>query len=151
MSVPRRTGALLVYAGSVGLATTFLLCVYLHEVLHALRGWSCGSGSCTVPMTWSLDQTRDVFVLWFGGLRSILQIRAGLHLQQDGLDRRAPLVAYLIVALLDCVLLAGLGEVPAWALTLAAAWPLFVYALTRSTSVRRLVWEPTTLPRAHLL
>lgn len=146
-AMPRRTGTLLVYAGSVGLATTFLVCVYLHEIVGAIRGWHCGA-TCNVPTAWSLDQTRDVFVLWFGGLRSILQIRAGLYLQAENFDRRGPLVTYLTVAALDCALLASLGNVPAWALALATAWPLFVYALTRSASVRPLVWERETLPRA---
>lgn len=151
MGVARRTGTLLVYAGSVGLATTFLLCVYLHEVLGALRGWHCGRETCTVPTVWSLAQTCDVFLLWFGGLRSILQIRAGLHLQAEGFDARRPLLAYLAIAALDCVMLASLGEIPAWALALVTGWPLFVFALTRIGAVRVLVWERQTLPHARLL
>jgi len=149
MGAPRRTGTLLVYAGSVGLATTFLLCVYLHDVLRAIRGWHCGYDSCTVPITWTFEQTRDVLVLWFGGLRSVLQIRAGLHLQAVGFDHRSPLVTYLVIAALDCVLLWSL-DLPAWTLALSAGWPLFVYALSRSSTVRPLVWEPAGLPKAHL-
>jgi hypothetical protein len=151
MGVPRRTGTLLAYAGSIGLATTFLLCVYLHEVLGSLRGWHCGYTTCNVPTVWSLAQTRDVLVLWFGGLRSILQIRAGLYLQEQSFDGRGPLVTYLVVAAIDCVMLASLGEIPVSALALAAGWPLFVFALTRTGSVRALVWERTTLPRARVL
>ena len=152
MDVPRRTGSLLVYAGSVGLATTFLLCLYLNEILAATRGWHCGSESCTVPATWTWERTRDVLLLWFGGLRSALQIRAGLHMQCESLDRRRPLIAYLAVAGFDCVFLASLGELPSWVLVLAVGWPLVVYALTRaSSSVRALVWEPMTLRRAQLL
>jgi hypothetical protein len=142
---------LLVYAGAIGLATTFLVCVYLHEVLSALRGWHCGYDTCTIPTAWSLDQTRDVLLLWFGGLRSILQIRAGLHLQAEGFDGRRPVVTYLVVAAIDCAMLAALGEIPVWALALAAGWPLFVFALTRTASVRALVWERATLPNARLL
>lgn len=151
MGIPRRTGTLLVYAGSVGLATTFLLCVYLHDVLRAVRGWQCTYDHCTVALSWSWQQSADVLVLWFGGLRSVLQIRAGLHMQQAGFDHKRPLVAYLVVALVDCVFLASLGALPAWALALTIGWPLFVYALSRSSTVRPLVWEPITLPRAHLL
>ena len=153
MDVPRRTGVLLVYAGSVGLATTFLLCLYLNDVLAATRGWHCGSeyGSCTVPISWTWERTRDVLILWFGGLRSALQIRAGLHMQWEGFDRRRPLLAYLTVAGFDCLFLASLGELPSWVLALAVGWPMFVYALTRAASVRPLVWEPTQLPRAQLL
>ena len=149
MTVPRKTGTLLVYAGSIGLATTFLVCVYLHDVLRLLRGWHCGGGSCNVPLQWTLDQSRDVFLLWFGGLRSVLQIRAGLHLQQEGLARRGPLVTYLVVAALDFAFLSSLGELPGWTLMLVGGWPLFVYALTRSQALRSLVWdEPGDLPRA---
>jgi hypothetical protein len=150
MDVPRRTGTLLVYSGAIGLATTFLVCVFLNDVLGALRGWRCGS-SCTVPWKWGNQQTSDVLVLWLGGVRSVLQIRAGLHMQDARLDRRLPLITYLVVSALDCGFLATLGEVPAWALALAAGWPLAVYALTRSPSVRPLVWEPISLPSARLL
>ena len=149
--MPRRTGALLVYAGAIGLATTFLICVYLHEVMHAIRGWQCSQTDCSIPGTWSFEQTRDGALLWLGGLRSVLQIRAGLYLQQDAFERRGPLVTYLVVAAIDCVLLASLGQLPAWTLALAAGWPLLVIALTRSSSVRPLVWEPLRLPRARLL
>ena len=141
----RRTGTLLVYAGSVGLATTFLLCVYLQEALRALRGWHCDYEACTIPAAWSLEQTRDMLVLWFGGLRSVMQIRAGLWLQQPGFVRRGPVNAYLAIAAIDCVLLALL-PLPDWTFALAASWPLFVYALTRSVAV-----EPLQLPRARLL
>ena len=150
MDVPRRTGTLLVYAGAIGLATTFLVCVFLHDVLDALRGWHCGA-SCTVPGKWGSQQTIDVLVLWLGGVRSMLQIRAGLHMQDARLECRVPLVAYLVVAAIDCVVLAAIGEAPTWALALAAGWPLAVYALTRSASVRRHVWEPIRLPSARLL
>lgn len=150
MDVPRRTGTLLVYAGAIGLATTFLVCVFLQDILHALRGWKCGR-TCTVPGAWSLEQTRDVLVLWLGGVRSVLQIRAGLHMQDDRLDRRLPLVTYLVVAALDSAFLASQGDLPAWALAVAAGWPLAVFALTRSASVRPLVWEPIRLPSARLL
>ena len=150
MDVPRRTGTLLVYAGAIGLASTFLACVFLADILRALRGWHCGS-SCTVPGSWTSQQTLDVIVLWLGGVRSVLQIRAGLHMQDERLDRRLPLVAYLVVAALDCVILAAVGELPAWALALAAGWPLAVYALTRSATVRPLVWDAIRLPSARLL
>ena len=151
MDVPRRTGTLLVYAGAIGLATTFLVCVFLNDVLLGLRGWHCGGRGCTVPGEWTFEQTRDVLVLWLGGVRSVLQIRAGLHMQDDRLDRRLPLVAYLVVAAIDSVILAAIGELPAWTLTLAAGWPLAVYALTRSSSVRPLVWDSIRLPSARLL
>ena len=151
MDVPRRTGALLVYAGSVGLATTFLLCLYLNDILAATRGWHCTYEECTVPATWTWERTRDVLLLWLGGLRSALQIRAGLHMQWEGFDPRRPLIAYLTIAGFDCLFLAYVREVPSWALALAVAWPLFVYALTRVASVRALVWEPMRLPRAQLL
>jgi hypothetical protein len=151
MDVPKRTGTLLVYAGAIGLATTFLLCVFLHDVLHALRGWHCTGRTCTVPANWSIEQTRDVFLLSFGVLRSVFQIRAGLHMQVAGFDRRLPLVMYLVVAALDCAFLAALGEVPTWALALSAGWPIAVYALTRSSTVRPLVWDAMRLPSARLL
>jgi hypothetical protein len=151
MDVPRRTGALLVYAGSVGLATTFLVSLYLNDVLAATRGWHCGYESCTVPATWTWERTRDVLLIWLGGLRSALQIRAGLHMQWEGFDRRGPLLAYFTVAGFDCLFLMYLGELPSWTIALAVCWPVFVYALTRVSSVRSLVWEPITLPRARLL
>ena len=151
MDVPRRTGALLVYAGSVGLATTFLLCLYLNDILAATRGWHCSYESCTVPTSWTWERTRDVLLLWFGGLRSALQIRAGLNMQWDSFDRRGPLITYLTVAGFDCLFLLYLGELPSWTLALAVGWPMFVYALTRASSVRALVWEPSRLPRAQLL
>ena len=149
--VPRRTGMLLVYAGAVGLFVTFMTCVCLHHVLAATRGWHCTDESCTVPAGWTFERTRDVLLLSLGALRSALQIFAGLQMQRVGFDRRGPLVAYLVVALFDCVFLWHLGELPAWTLALAAGWPLFVYAITRSSSVRPLVWEPIMLPRAQLL
>ncbi len=149
--VPRRTGTLLVYAGSVGLAATFLACVYLHDILHALRGWYCTSRACTVPAEWTFQQTRDVCLLWLGGLRSVLQIRAGMCMQHDASDRRRALVAYLAVAALDCVLLAAVHELPAWTLAMLAGWPLLVFGLTRSSTVRPLVWEPIELPTARVV
>lgn len=151
MDVPRRTGVLLVYAGCVGLATTFLLCIDLDEILAGTRGWHCQYESCSVPATWSWERTRDVLLLWFGGLRSALQLRAGLHLQWAGFERRGPLLAYLVVAAFDTLFLASLGELPAWTLALAAGWPVFVFALTRTASVRPLVWDEVGLPRAQLL
>jgi hypothetical protein len=151
MDAPRRTGTLLVYAGAVGLATTFLVCLYLHEVLAEIRGWHCSSESCTVPATWTWERSWDVLLLWFGGLRSALQIRAGLHMQWEGFDRRGPLVAYLVVAAIDSVLLLGLGELPQGTLMLVVGWPVFVYGLTRSSSLRHVIWEPMKLPMARLL
>ena len=150
-AAPRRTGTLLLYAGSVGLATTFLVCLGLNEILASIRGWHCTYESCTVPATWTWERTRDVMLLFLGGVRSALQIRAGLHMQWEGFDRKGPLVQYLAVAALDTVLLAYLGELPAWTLALAGGWPLFIFALTRTSSVRPLVWEPMQLPRAQLL
>ena len=151
-AAPRRTGTLLVYAGSVGLAITFLVCLYLNEILGATRGWHCDhQHACTVPGAWTWERTRDVLLLWFGGVRSALQIRAGLHMQWDGFDRKSPLVLYLAVAAIDTAFLAYLGELPMWTLALAGGWPLFVYALTRSSTVRPHVWEPMSLPRAQLL
>lgn len=140
----RKTGSVLVYAGSIGLATTFLVCVYLHDVLRLVRGWHCGGGHCNVPASWTIEQTRDVLLLWLGGLRSVLQIRAGLHLQQDE-HARGPLAMYLVVAALDFVLLAAFGELPNVVLGLVGCWPLFVFALTRSQAGL----EP--LPRARVV
>lgn len=150
MHVPRRTGTLLVFAGSIGLATSFFVCMCLHQVLAAVRDWHCTYESCTVPAAWTVDRTRDVLLLTLGVLRSVLQLRAGSCMQQAGFDRRGPLVAYLGVAALDTALLCYLGELPTWTLVLAGAWPLFVFAITRSSSVRPLVWEPM-LPAARLL
>lgn len=151
MDVPRRTGTLLVYAGSVGLAATFLVCVYLYDILHAIRGWHCAFEDCSVPAAWTIDQTRDTFLLWLGGLRSVLQIRAGMSMHHSALDRRAPLVQYLVVAAIDTVLLVGLGQLPAWVIACVAGWPMLVLALTRSASVRPLVWERLTIPAARLV
>lgn len=151
MDVPRRTGTLLVFAGTIGLATTFLVCVFLHDVLAALRGWRCHYGECSVPAAWGSEQSFDVLVLWFGGLRSVLQIRAGIVLQEPVIaDRRGPLVAYLVVATIDCALLVVLA-VPSSLVALAAGWPLAIYALTRTTSLRALVWETLRLPRARVV
>ena len=151
MAVPRRTGTLLVYAGSIGLGATFLVCVYLNEVLYVLRNWHCSSSSCTVPAAWTLDQTRDTFLLWFGGLRSVLQIRAGMRMHHPDVERRSALLAYLVVAALDCVLLAALGELPTWVVAILAGWPLAVFALTRTPSVRPHVWEPLRIPHARIV
>ena len=151
-AAPRRTGTLLVYAGYVGLATTVLVCLCLQDVFAATRGWHCAYDyACTLPSTWTWERTRDVLVLWFGGVRSVLQIRAGRHMRRDGFDRKSPLVQYLAVAAIDTIVLAYLGELPVWTLVLAGAWPLFIYGLTRSSSVRAHVWEPISLPRAQLL
>jgi hypothetical protein len=152
MDVPRRTAKLLVYAGSIGLAITFLVCVFLSDVMHALRGWHCGR-DCTLPAVWSFEQSRDVFVLWLGGVRSVLQIRAGLRLQVGHHERRGPLGAYLAVAVIECAILAAIGDLPPWALALDAGWPLAVFAITRSPSVRPLVWDwpSIQLPSARLL
>lgn len=150
-AAPRRTGTLLVYAGYVGLATTFLVCLSLSRIFESTRGWHCGyPDACTVPVFWTWERTRDVLVLWFGGVRSVLQIRAGRHMR-DGFDRKSPLVQYLAVAAIDTLVLAYLGEFPVWTLVLAGGWPLFIYGLTRSSSVRAHVWEPMSLPRAQLL
>jgi hypothetical protein len=148
----RRTGTLLVYAGSIGLVTTLMCCVDLHEILRALRGWNCGRESCTLPTEWSFQQTRDVFMLWFGGLRSVLQIRAGLHMQQPTIEPRRAFVAYLVVAALDSLALASLNELPAWTLGLVVGWPIFVYALTRTAGTRAVVWDSRlVLPRARVI
>lgn len=124
--------------------------MYLGELLHALRGWHCTTDVCNLPAAWQLEQTRDVVLLWFGGLRSVLQIHAGLRLQSNS-DRKGPLTAYLVVAAVDCAALAAVVALPVWVLVLVAGWPLFVYAITRTAAVRPLVWEPLGLPRARLL
>ena len=150
-AVPRRTGTLLVYAGSIGLATTFLVCVFFNDVMHALRGWACDGHGCTVPAQWAFEQSHDVFVLWFGGLRSVLQIRAGVHMQASGFNRRLPLVAYLVVAALDCTILGVIGELPAWTMVMTMGWPIVVYTITRTDAVRSLVWDPAQIPTARVV